>query len=467
MEATSRSGRLRGRTSACRSWVGERRDRRAQRPEHARGGRYAEADSELLSTLAANVGVAIQNARLFAEVERQQQYFESLVEISPVAVIVMDADERVTGWNPAAAELFGYSAEEAIGRSIDDLVLGDAGATRGGTSRARRRRQGRAQRITRRARKDGTPVDVELMLAPLTVDGEHVGFYAIYHDITELQRARERAETLLDGDAGARQDTEPRGHDRGDPRRAATRRALRQLLGPGDPGQPPGDRRRARLRRSGGAPRSRASTSTTRPTSTARSCGRSGHRSSPTSRRTRHFASEFRGSGRIRGWICAPMIVGDRVVGVISVDKFEPGLLQRGAGRARDGVRRPGGDRDRERPPARDRARCPRAGRDAPRRGALAREHARACREVFDLILAELRKVVPVPGRERPAVRRQRAGDRRRLRLSGPRRAARASATTGADPTIPPASWSSGTRRSSSRTSPRGSRISRIPSARG
>ena len=37
-----------------------------------------------------------------------------------------------------------------------------------------------------------------------------------------------------------------------------------------------------------------------------------------------HFASDFGGSARIRGWICAPMIVGDRVVGVISVDKFEP-----------------------------------------------------------------------------------------------------------------------------------------------
>ena len=37
-----------------------------------------------------------------------------------------------------------------------------------------------------------------------------------------------------------------------------------------------------------------------------------------------HFASELHGGGRIRGWICAPMIVGDRVIGVLSVDKFEP-----------------------------------------------------------------------------------------------------------------------------------------------
>ena len=35
------------------------------------------------------------------------------------------------------------------------------------------------------------------MLAPLMVEGSHVGFLGIYHDITEVQRAREHAETLL------------------------------------------------------------------------------------------------------------------------------------------------------------------------------------------------------------------------------------------------------------------------------
>jgi signal transduction histidine kinase/CheY-like chemotaxis protein len=37
-----------------------------------------------------------------------------------------------------------------------------------------------------------------------------------------------------------------------------------------------------------------------------------------------HFSSSVHGSGRIRGWICAPMVVSDRVIGVISIDKFEP-----------------------------------------------------------------------------------------------------------------------------------------------
>jgi PAS domain S-box-containing protein len=128
------------------------------------------------------------------EIRRQKQYFESLVEVSPVAIVVMDAGEQVTGWNPAAAELFGWTAEEAIGRFIDELVF-SAGVRDAGREVTREAlATGRAQTIGRRARKDGEFVDVELMLVPLTVDGEHVGFYAIYHDITELQRAREEAE---------------------------------------------------------------------------------------------------------------------------------------------------------------------------------------------------------------------------------------------------------------------------------
>ena len=58
-----------------------------------------------------------------AEIRRQKQYFEALVEISPVAIVTMDRDEIVSGWNPAATRLFGYQPDEAIGRHIDDLLF--------------------------------------------------------------------------------------------------------------------------------------------------------------------------------------------------------------------------------------------------------------------------------------------------------------------------------------------------------
>ena len=160
-----------------------------------------------------------------AELDRQKQYFESLVEISPVAIVVMDADERVTGWNPAAAELFGYSPEEAIGRLIDDLVVGGDLLEEGRDVTREALEAGRAHRITRRWRKDGTLVDVQMMFVPLRVDGEHVGFYAIYHDIGELQRAREHAETVLAVTQVLGKTLSLRGHHRDDPQRAAAGRA--------------------------------------------------------------------------------------------------------------------------------------------------------------------------------------------------------------------------------------------------
>jgi PAS domain S-box-containing protein len=157
-------------------------------------GRFGDAEARLLATIAANVGIAMQNARLFSEVDRQKEYFEMLVEVSPAAVVVMDAHERVTAWNPAAAALFGYAADEAFGRTIDDLVVPEEFRAESREVAQEARGQGRTRRITRRARKDGALVDVEMELVPLRFDGGNAGFYAIYHDITELQRARQEAE---------------------------------------------------------------------------------------------------------------------------------------------------------------------------------------------------------------------------------------------------------------------------------
>jgi PAS domain S-box-containing protein len=160
----------------------------------AEEGRFGEGDARLLATIAANVGVAIQNARLFAEIDRQKQYSEMLVEVSPAAIVVMDAAERVTGWNPAAAALFGYTSDEAIGRTIDELVVPDDLREESREVTVEALGEGRTRRITRRTGKDGRLVDVEMELVPLRFEGDNAGFYAIYHDITELQRAREEAE---------------------------------------------------------------------------------------------------------------------------------------------------------------------------------------------------------------------------------------------------------------------------------
>ena len=130
-----------------------------------------------------------------AELATQKTYFEALVEISPAAVVTMDLDQHVTGWNPAATTLFGYLPDEAIGRSIDDLVLGsDEMRAEGAAVALASLEAGRHDLITQRSRKDGSVVDVEIVMVPLVVDGRTVGSYVVYHDITELQAARLEAD---------------------------------------------------------------------------------------------------------------------------------------------------------------------------------------------------------------------------------------------------------------------------------
>ncbi len=152
-------------------------------------------DLNFLVGLSQQAAIAIETARLFQEVGRQKTYFESLVEISPVAVVTMDRDEVVSGWNPAAERLFGYSAQDAIGRTIDSLVIKSSEYADEGVAIIRDAiEHGRAHRLTRRMRADEKFVEVEIDIVPLVVDGDHQGYYAIYHDVTELQEARRSAD---------------------------------------------------------------------------------------------------------------------------------------------------------------------------------------------------------------------------------------------------------------------------------
>jgi PAS domain S-box-containing protein len=131
------------------------------------------------------------------ELRQQKEYFEALVLNSPVAIAIMDLDEKVVSWNPAAERLFGYSQAQAVGRSIDDLVAGTPEMHAEVLEYTRQvSDDNRVDAVTRRSRKDGTLVDVELLAVPVTVGGDQVGTYAMYHDITQLKRIEEEARQL-------------------------------------------------------------------------------------------------------------------------------------------------------------------------------------------------------------------------------------------------------------------------------
>ncbi len=123
------------------------------------------------------------------ELRRQKDYYEALFLNNPVAVVTADLEGKVLSWNPEAEKLFGYTREEVIGVSLDDVVAHQdplraeaAGYTQQVIN------VGRIQATTQRTRKDGSLVDVDLLALPMLVAGERVGFIAIYHDITERKR---------------------------------------------------------------------------------------------------------------------------------------------------------------------------------------------------------------------------------------------------------------------------------------
>jgi PAS domain S-box-containing protein len=154
---------------------------------------FNEGDLRLLNMFAPQAAIAIENARLYTEAQRQKQYFEELVRNSPVAIVVLDEGHNILSSNPAFESLFGYTQQEVEGKNLDQIITTEetraeaVAYTEEGLDHT-------IHGIGRRRRRDGQFVDVEILGVPVIVSGEHVGLMGLYHDVTELLRARRDAE---------------------------------------------------------------------------------------------------------------------------------------------------------------------------------------------------------------------------------------------------------------------------------
>ncbi|MEM1182468.1 MAG: PAS domain S-box protein, partial [Acidobacteriota bacterium] len=130
-----------------------------------------------------------------ATVERSV-YLDSLIEHSPLAIVVLDPQHRVQVINPAFERLFGYSSEDMVDSTLDLLISTDQRRSEA-SGYTRSVIEGRSVHVTtRRSRRDGTEVDVEIYGVPLMRDGELIGLFAIYQDVSDRVRAeRDRKES--------------------------------------------------------------------------------------------------------------------------------------------------------------------------------------------------------------------------------------------------------------------------------
>lgn len=136
-----------------------------------------------------------------AELQRAHQQLEAVIRSAPLAIYTRDLDNRVTGWNPAAEKMFGWTAGEVIGKPIPTIPADGQAEAEALTERIR---QGAAllQVEVVRQRRDGTRIEVSHTVAPLVdAQGGLYGNVTLAADITERKAAEQRIEFLAYHDA--------------------------------------------------------------------------------------------------------------------------------------------------------------------------------------------------------------------------------------------------------------------------
>jgi PAS domain S-box-containing protein len=121
-------------------------------------------------------------------------WLAAIVESSDDAIVSKTLEGTITSWNPAAERLFGYAAEEVIGRPIAILAPPDR-ENEMPAILERIRRGGKVRHFeTVRRHKDGSLIDISLTVSPIRdLMGQIIGASKIARDIT----ARRRAEQAL------------------------------------------------------------------------------------------------------------------------------------------------------------------------------------------------------------------------------------------------------------------------------
>ena len=143
----------------------------------------------------------IDNRRRTEHMLRERtELLDTLIQTSPVGIIVHDQNLLVTLANPAFCEIFGYTEQECLGQRLEKLIV-QPGAQEVFLANIQRIADGAVfQGPMKRQRKDGTLVDVEVHAKRFVAEGKYSGAFALFQDITkrvEAERALRESEEVF------------------------------------------------------------------------------------------------------------------------------------------------------------------------------------------------------------------------------------------------------------------------------
>ncbi|GIE85345.1 hypothetical protein Are01nite_18250 [Actinoplanes regularis] len=136
--------------------------------------------------------------RMIAKTARNKAILAAIVEQSADATLALTLDGTITTWNSGAERVYGYTAAEAIGRSVSTLL--QPGRTAGLATALTGLAEGRQFQLDEapRRRKDGSEVFVSTILWPLRDDdGKLIGGAATERDVT-ARKQRAAAQKIAD-----------------------------------------------------------------------------------------------------------------------------------------------------------------------------------------------------------------------------------------------------------------------------
>ena len=126
------------------------------------------------------------------QAEEVRSRLAAVIESTDDAIITKTLDSIITGWNPGAERIFGYSAEETIGKPVTMLIPADHVDEEPAIIERLRRGERINHYSTVRQRKDGVLIDVSLSVSPIKDStGRIVGASKIARDISLQKRAED------------------------------------------------------------------------------------------------------------------------------------------------------------------------------------------------------------------------------------------------------------------------------------
>jgi len=147
---------------------------------------FVTRDIDASSSVARQLGFGLERLRA----EETKQRLATIVETSDDAIISKNLDGIIQTWNSGAQRIFGYSAEEVVGKPVTILMPPERFDEEPGIL-ARLRRGERIEHYeTVRRRKDGSLIDISLTISPIRDrSGRIIGASKIARDITQQKRA--------------------------------------------------------------------------------------------------------------------------------------------------------------------------------------------------------------------------------------------------------------------------------------